>query len=100
MTLVGATPAALDLTIKSFPKGKSAELVRFFVPRTERPGTLTLYWKTQAQVAYRRNPFAEERSKAEETAAAKEAATAASLLKTAPANSFRRSRNRTIWRRR
>jgi hypothetical protein len=83
MTLVGATPAALDLTIKSFPKGKSSELVRFFVPRTERPGTLTLYWKTQAPVAYRRNPFAEERAKAEEIAATKEAAAAASLLKTA-----------------
>ena len=81
LTLVGATPAALDLTIKSFPKGKSSELVRFFVPRTERPGTLTLYWKTQAQVAYRRNPIAEERAKAEETAAANETAAAASLLK-------------------
>ena len=53
------------------------------MPRTERPGTLTLYWKTQAQVAYRRNPFAEERAKAEEAAAAKEAAAAAAVLKTA-----------------
>jgi hypothetical protein len=83
MALVGAAPASLDLTIKAFPKGKSTELVRFFVPRSERAGTMALYWKTQAQVAYRRNPFAEERAKAEQAAAAKEAAEAASLLKVA-----------------
>lgn len=55
MNLVGATPASLELTLKSFPRGRSAELVRFFVPRFERPGTVMLYWKLQAQVAYRRN---------------------------------------------
>jgi hypothetical protein len=48
MTLVGATPDSLNLTIKSFPKGKSSELVRFFVPRTQRPGSLTLRWLTAA----------------------------------------------------
>jgi hypothetical protein len=83
LTLVGATPGSLDLQIKSFPKGKSAELVRLFVPRPERPGTVTLYWKTQAQVAYRRNPFAQERAKTEQAAAMKEAAEAAAAAQNA-----------------
>jgi hypothetical protein len=83
MTLVGATPGSLDLQIKAFPKGKSAELVRFFVPRLSRPGMVTLYWKTQAQVAYRRNLFAEERAKTEQAAAAKEAAEAVAAAKNA-----------------
>ena len=39
MALVGAKPDTLDMTLKSFPKGKSDELVRCFVPRIERPGT-------------------------------------------------------------
>jgi hypothetical protein len=86
MTLVGATPGSLDLQIKSFPKGKSAEMVRFFVPRLTRPGTVTLYWKTQAQVAYRRNLFAEERAKTEQAAAAKEAAEAVAAAKNAQAD--------------
>jgi hypothetical protein len=85
MTLVGATPGSLDLQIKSFPKGKSTELVRLFVPRFERPGTITLYWKTQAAVAYRRNLFAEERAKAEQAATAKVAAAAATAAKNARA---------------
>jgi hypothetical protein len=81
MTLVGATPDSLNLTIKSFPKGKSSELVRFFVPRTERPGSLTLYWKLQAPVAYRRDPDALERAKVEQAKAAKEDTEIAALLK-------------------
>ena len=74
LTLVGATAGAFDMTLKSFPKGKSDELVRMFVPRFERPGSLTLYWKMQAKVAYRRNVEGEERAKRERDLAAKEAA--------------------------
>ena len=83
MTLVGATPDSLNLTIKSFPKGKSSELVRFFVPRNERPGSVTLYWKLQASVAYRRNPDAQERATIEQAKAAKDAAEIGTILKSA-----------------
>lgn len=83
LTLVGATPASLGLTIKSFPKGKSAELVRLFVPRFERAGTVTLYWNMSAAVSYRRNPEAQERAQTEQAAAAKEAAAAAVFAKDA-----------------
>ena len=93
LTLVGATPASLGLTIKSFPKGKSAELVRLFIPRFERAGTVTLYWKTQAPVAYRRNPEAQERAKTAQAAAAKEAAETAALAKNASSELDRATKN-------
>jgi hypothetical protein len=95
LTLVGATPASFGLTIKSFPKGKSAELVRLFVPRFERAGTVTLYWNMSAAVAYRRNPEAQERAQTEQAAAAKEAAAAAVLAKDAKSELDRATKKQT-----
>jgi hypothetical protein len=83
MALVGGNPDTLGLTLKSFPKGKTSELVRCFIPRNERPSSVTLYWKLQALVAYRRNLGAFERAKTAQAAAAKEATTLAANLKCA-----------------
>jgi hypothetical protein len=83
MALVGATPESLGLTQKAFPKGKTAELVRCFVPRNERARSVTLYWKLQAPVAYRRNVEAFNRATSDQAAAAKEATTLAAALKSA-----------------
>jgi hypothetical protein len=80
------------LTLKAFPKAKSAELVRCFIPRNERPGTVTLYWKLQAPVAYRRNLEAFERAKTEQAAAAGEASTLAATLKKAQSDLDQASR--------
>jgi hypothetical protein len=93
MALVGANPDTLGLTLKAFPKGKSAELVRCFIPRNERPGTVTLYWKLQAPVAYRRNLEAFERAKTEQATAAGEASTLAATLKKAQSDLDQASRN-------
>ena len=71
MTLVGLTPANLNIQNKPFPKGKSDELLRLFVARGTRPGTYAVYWSLQAAVSYRRNVFALERAERELAAAAK-----------------------------
>lgn len=95
MALVGANPETLGLTQKSFPKGKSAELLRCFIPRNERAGPVTLYWKLQAPVAYRHNLEAFERAKTDQAAAAKEAARLAAALKSTQSEFDQASRKQT-----
>jgi hypothetical protein len=85
MTLVGLAPGNLNLQNKPFAKGKSEELLRMFVARGTRPGTYAVYWNMQAAVAYRRNLFAFERARREQSAVVKAAQDADAEAKAASA---------------
>lgn len=82
----------VDIQMKPIPKGKNDELVRVFVKPDARVGVYALYWTSQAAVAYRRNPFALDRAKAEQAAARAAAAQAAETAKKAIADRDRAAR--------
>jgi len=82
LTMVGlSNKSNIDVQAKPIPKGKSDDLVRLFVKENATLGTYSLYLKAQAQVQYRRNPFADDRAKAEQAAAAEAANAAAEAAK-------------------
>ncbi|MGE3317603.1 MAG: hypothetical protein AB7O26_21030, partial [Planctomycetaceae bacterium] len=86
LTLMGVPPKGnIEVANKPIPKGKGEEFVRVFVKNNATLGTYPLYFKSQAQVAYRRNPFADDRAKGEQTAANAAAAAAGEALKNATA---------------
>lgn len=86
LTLNGVPPKGnIDVANKPIPKGKNEDFVRVFVKNNATLGTYPLYFKSQAQVAYRRNPFADDRAKAEQAAANTAATAAAEAAKTAAA---------------
>ncbi len=86
LTLVGLpNKGNIDVQDKPVPKGKNLELVRVFVKNNATLGTYPLYLKSQAQVPYRRNPFAADRAKTEADAATQAATAAAEEAKQAAA---------------
>ncbi|MEW4530176.1 hypothetical protein [Maioricimonas sp. JC845] len=87
---VAGLPKNANIDVKADPieKGKGTQLVRIFVKDNAPPGTYALWFQTQAQVNYRRNPMKTERLKQEFDAAtaASEAAKKAQADATAAKN--------------
>lgn len=84
LTMVGITKnSKVTVANKPINKGKTEELLRLFVDKSAPDGAYTLYFQTQGQVAYSRNPKRLERAKAAQTEQNKVTTAAAAELKKA-----------------
>ena len=84
LTMVGMTKnSKVTVANKPINKGKTEELLRLFVDKSAPAGAYTLYFQTQGQVSYSRNPKRLERAKAAQAEHTKITTAAAAELKKA-----------------